>query len=122
MNKLDYALAWAARGFPVFPLEVAGKRPMHDDWPSVATTDPDVIRSMWTSAVMGGVKDYNIGMLCSDMVVIDIDVKLGKNGLAEYEALGGDYDTLVVRTPSGGYHCYFTALDSDALLLSGPTK
>ena len=42
-------------------------------------------------------------MLCSDMVVIDIDVKLGKNGLAEYEALGGDYDTLVVRTPSGGY-------------------
>ena len=118
MNKLDYALAWAARGFPVFPLEVAGKRPMHDDWPSVATTDPDVIRSMWTSAVMGGVKDYNIGMLCSDMVVIDIDVKLGKNGLAEYEALGGDYDTLVVRTPSGGYHCYFVGPDSSNASLS----
>ena len=37
------------------------------------------------------------------LVVVDIDVANG-DGAAERIALGGDVDTLTVRTPSGGWH------------------
>ena len=112
MSKLQAALAWAARGFPVFPLAPNEKTPLHDDWPSIATTDPDVIRSMWTDPVLRVERDYNIGTKCNDMVVVDVDTKDGKDGHNEYMQLGGNYDTLVVQTPSGGYHCYFEGPDS----------
>lgn len=112
MSMLEHALAWASRGFPVFPLQAGMKEPIHDDWPSVATTDLDAIRRMWTDPVLKTTRDYNIGMLCSDRVVVDIDVKKGKDGHNQYMQLGGTYETLVVRTPSGGFHCYFEGPDS----------
>lgn len=46
------------------------------------------------------------------MIVVDIDVKKGKDGINEYANLGGHYDTLVVQTPTGGFHCYFNGHDS----------
>jgi hypothetical protein len=67
---------------------------------------------MWTDPVLRTVRNYNIGTLCTDMVVVDIDVKEGKDGLNEYTALAGHYDTLVVQTPTGGFHCYFNGPDS----------
>jgi hypothetical protein len=112
VSRLAAALAWAARGFPVFPLVPGSKTPLHDDWPSVASTDPDVIRSLWSDPVLRTEHDYNIGTLCTDRVVVDIDVKSGKDGYNEYAQIGGHYDTLVVRTPTGGYHCYFEGPDS----------
>lgn len=112
MSKLDAALRWAARGFPVFPLAVGGKTPLHDDWPSVATTDADTIRRMWTDPVLRTENDYNIGTLCNGKVVVDVDVKNGKDGHNQYMQLGGNYDTLVVQTPTGGFHCYFEGPDS----------
>lgn len=118
MSTLDAALAWAARGFPVFPLAIRRKTPLHDDWPSIATTDPDAIRAMWTDPVLRNPVPYNIGVLCSDMVVVDVDVKNGKDGHNEYMQMGGSYDTLVVQTPSGGYHCYFVGPDSSNSPLS----
>jgi len=118
MSKLQAALAWAARGFPVFPLVPNNKEPLHDDWPSVATTDPAAIRAMWTDPVLGIERDCNIGTLCTDMVVVDVDVKNGKDGHNEYMQLGGTYDTLVVQTASGGYHCYFEGPDSANISIS----
>lgn len=112
MGKLQAALAWAERGFPVFPLAANSKHPIHDDWPSVATTDPEAIRRLWSDPVLRVEQDYNIGTLCTDMVVVDVDVKDGKDGHNEYMQLGGNYDTLVVQTPTGGYHCYFDGPDS----------
>lgn len=112
MSKLRAALAWAERGFPVFPLAQNGKEPLYDDWPSVATTDPDVIRRLWTDPVIKSEHDYNIGTLCSDRVVVDVDIKSGKDGHNQYMQLGGSYDTLVIRTPTGGFHCYFEGPDS----------
>lgn len=112
MSKLQAALAWAARGFPVFPLVQNGKEPIHDDWPSVATTDPATIQAMWTDPVLRAERDYNVGTLCNDYVVVDVDVKDGKDGHNQYMQLGGTYDTLVVQTPTGGYHCYFVGPDS----------
>lgn len=119
MGTLQHALAWARRGFPVFPVHEYSKEPIHDAWQTVATRDENAIHRMWTDPVLGTERDYNIGTLCTDRVVIDIDVKKGKDGYNEYAALGGHYDTLVVQTPSGGFHCYFNAPDSSNSPLSG---
>lgn len=114
MSKLQWALTWARRGFPVFPCVANGKEPLYEatTWYEIATTDEATIRRMWTDPVLGMEKDYNIGVDCTDKIVIDIDVKNGKDGYNQYMQLGGTYETLVVRTPSGGYHCYFEGPDS----------
>lgn len=112
MGKLQAALAWAERGFPVFPLAPNTKEPIHKDWPNVATTDFDTISRMWRDPVLRTEHDYNIGTLCNDMVVVDVDVKDGKDGHNQYLQLGGHYETLVVQTPTRGYHCYFVGPDS----------
>lgn len=113
MSKLAAALAWAARGFRVFPLVPNGKEPAFDDtWYDTATTDPEAIRAMWTDPVLRTERDYNIGVDCTNYVVVDVDVKNGKDGHNQYMQLGGSYDTLVVRTPTGGFHCYFEGPDS----------
>lgn len=112
MGTLTAALSWAERGFPVFPLRENEKEPAIDDWVNVATTDPATIRALWTDPVLRHERNYNIGVKCNDFVVVDIDVKAGKDGCTEYAQLQGHYDTLVVQTPSGGYHCYFRGPDS----------
>lgn len=112
MGTLAAALSWADRGFQVFPLHENSKEPAHTEWVSQATTDKDIIRAIWTDPVLKTEKNYNIGCLCTDMVVVDIDVKEGKDGHNEYAQLGGQYDTLVVQTPTGGFHCYFYGPDS----------
>lgn len=123
MSKLRAALAWAARGFPVFPLMPNSKEPAFGGaWYDHASTDEDTIRSMWTDPVLGTEHDYNVGANCTGYVVVDIDekwytdAKTGerkkKDGYNQYMQLGGSLDTLVVKTPTGGYHCYFEGPDS----------
>lgn len=112
MGTLAAALQWAQRGFPVFPLIENDKEPAFDDWTNLATTDPERIRALWMDPVLRVERSYNIGCKCNGIVVVDIDVKNGKDGYSQYEQLGGTFDTLVVRTPTGGYHCYFNGPDS----------
>lgn len=123
MSKLNAALAWAARGFPVFPLQPNSKEPAYGDaWYEHASTDAEVVRSMWTDPVLKTELDWNIGFNCTDYVVVDIDEKwytdgktgerVKKDGYNQYMQLGGSFETLVVKTPSGGYHCYFEGPNS----------
>ncbi|RTL04950.1 hypothetical protein EKK58_09085 [Candidatus Dependentiae bacterium] len=113
MGTLNAALEWARRGFSVFPLRENTREPaLGDDWTSLATKDEQAIRKLWLDPVLGIERDYNIGCMCNDMVVIDIDVKKGKDGYNQYLQMGGNFDTLVVRTTTGGYHCYFYGPDS----------
>ena len=114
MGTLSAALQWAQRGFRVFPLAENSREPAIAgvDWTELASSDPALIRQLWVDPVLNTERNYNIGCDCTDMVVIDIDVKKGKDGYNKYLGLGGNFDTLVVRTPSGGFHCYFRGPDS----------
>ena len=84
MSKLDAALAYAARGWAVLPLngklpaisKADGGRGVHD-----ATTDEDQIRAWWTRN-----PDYNIGVACgqaSGFMALDVDGDEGEESLAE---------------------------------------
>lgn len=109
-GKLEAALAWAARGFRVFPLQVNSKFPSDLAWTLHATTDPEVIRGWWTDPVMKFELDNNIGFLTTDWIVPDIDVKDGKTGLKTFFDLGLEFDTLTMATPSGGYHLVYQGI------------
>lgn len=105
---LAAALAWAARGFRVFPLPPgANGPPLWEAWPTLATNDPAQITAWWTDALTGYHQPHNVGVCTTGLCVVDLDNKKGKQGQREYEALGGAFDTLTVRTPTGGYHLYY---------------
>ena len=91
------ALEYAARGIPVFPCAVNGKRPVTAHGFHDRTTDTVQIERWW------GAADYNLAIVPEDAgwCVIDVDPK---NGGAIPKNLP---ETHMVRTPSGGLHLYF---------------
>lgn len=109
MGTLAAALAWAARGFRIFPLEENSKLPREGDigWTTWATTDPEIIEAWWTDPVTGAERNWNIGFQTDGWIVSDVDVKEGKRGLQTFSELGMEWDTLTIATPSGGYHLVY---------------
>lgn len=113
------AVDLARRGFRVFPLVTDGKFPRAARFYDLASTDPDRVARMWTSP-FEDVEDWNIGILTGPardgyvedgLLVIDVDVKDGRNGFPVYEFLADFYEIdgqAVVTTPSGGMHVYLT--------------
>lgn len=102
----QHALAWAARGFRVFPLLPGTKEPRPGrSWLEEATSDPATISALWSIA------DWNIGVATDGLIVVDIDQKSGKDGVGTYIDLDLPWDTLVVKTPTGGRHAYFSGPD-----------
>jgi hypothetical protein len=119
---LETALAYAKRGWRVFPLHTAtnggcscgkdcgkdrGKHPRVKDWPHVATTDPEQIRRWWTRW-----RGANIAVLTgksSGVVVIDIDPRNG--GALTWEDLEAEHgkfpDTVESLTGGGGQHLFY---------------
>lgn len=103
------ALRLAGAGMHVFPLIPGGKEPVIKGGRGCldATTDPTTIYEWWTKY-----PDANIGTGCgpTGIVTIDVDVRNGKPGMANWQALCQGREippTLTVRTPSGGLHLYF---------------
>jgi RecA-family ATPase len=108
-TALDYALAYARRGWRVVPTRPGGKRPIPTAWQTEGTTDTARITHWWTQA-----PDNSISIVtgaASSIWVLDVDVADGKRGddtLAELEAAHGPLpDTWEVVTGSGGRHLYF---------------
>ncbi|MEO9166882.1 MAG: bifunctional DNA primase/polymerase [Aestuariivirga sp.] len=112
MSKLEAAVELAEKGFRVFPLLANSKIPKFKDWPAKATTDKQKVTSWWTAPVTGDHEDWNIGVCCDDLLVVDID---SKGSIAPEDALTGieakhGISPHLVRTPSGGYHIYMKLL------------
>lgn len=114
-SLMDAALAYAERGWKVFPLQPDAKEP----YPGSrgfqdASSDPDQIREWWTAA-----PDSNIGLATgrgSGLYVIDIDEGVTssgrpKTGEQTWEALEAQYGetpvTDAAATPNGGRHLLF---------------
>lgn len=118
-TTLDYALAYAALGWPVFPLEAGGKRPNGTLAPKGfhnASRNPAIIREWWRLA-----PDANIGVPCgapSGFWVLDIDPRNGGDielqaqlDLLSPEDRANGIHTLVQKTGGGGLHYLFAADD-----------
>jgi hypothetical protein len=113
-SPLEGALFMAARGFKVFPLKPNTKDPFEIDVAPAkhrrlcggyhrATTDEKKIRA-WAKAC----PDLNFGVYAGDGVIVDVDMKSGRDGFAAYrEKFGEEPTTFRVNTPSDGAHLYF---------------
>ncbi|WP_028647276.1 bifunctional DNA primase/polymerase [Nocardiopsis sp. CNT312] len=127
---VDYALAAARRGWPVFPLTPRRKTPQVR-WKSQATTDPGRIRAWWRRWPEA---NYGIATGPAALLVVDLDVpKPGQNPppewdlpdvedgrdvlavLAERAGAPLPLDTFTVTTRRGGLHLYFTHPDGPPL-------
>ena len=103
----EWALYYAEKGLPVFPLKVREKTPATKNGFKDAVTDPQKISTWWDRN-----PDYNIGIATGNgLVVIDLDIKNGKNGystLKEWQDQNGELpETWMSCTGSGGYHLLF---------------
>lgn len=105
-------IAYAKRGWPVFPVDSKTKVPLIKDWPNRATTKPELIRRIWEKVPNAG-----IGIVTgSGLVVVDLDVKDGKDGPGNWDSYLEDRgitlpETLRAQTRSGGQHRYYQVPD-----------
>jgi putative DNA primase/helicase len=102
---LNYALAYAAQGWPVFPLIEKSKHPATPNGFKDASTDAVQIRAWWRQN-----RNYNVGLQTGvEFFVLDIDVAHG--GVESLEALQAKHgalpDTLQQITGTAGRHYIF---------------
>jgi putative DNA primase/helicase len=130
-SPLDWALAYAAKGWRIFPLhsvsadgrctcgqdcgKVAGKHPRLKGGFKIATSDTRQIEAWWRKW-----PDANIGIATgavSGIVVVDVD---GPDALARLHALAAQHNeplprTLTVKT-ARGWHFYFKHPHADLVI------
>jgi hypothetical protein len=115
-NKLpSYAAEYAATvGWPIFPLEPRGKKPLTAHGVHDASTDPDLVLRWWKQWPTA-----NIGIATgpsSALVGLDIDGNEGRESLAALEARYGALgETLTAQSgrADGGEHHYFLYAEDD---------
>ena len=107
----------AELGYPVFPcrdprddpspLSKRGKIPLVAGGVSSATIDLDQVAKWWQQWPTA-----NIGLACQKCLILDLDVKDGKQGSDDIsmiaEELGPLDPTVVAATGSGGWHLFFS--------------
>jgi len=108
MDVLQNALTFASHGWHLFPAKwLDDKHVGLVKWGVNTTTDPDTINkwnTRWPDAY------FCVDLRKSDLTVLDVDIKKGKDGAASYEKLIlGRIPPLTMEseTPSGGWHLFF---------------
>lgn len=107
-THLQAALAYAKRGWPIFPMNVA-KKPLSEHGFKDATTDPSTIASWWVrhpAALVALATGRPSGV-----IVLDVDIRPAGSGLESLERLGiATHPTApTAHSPSGGFHLFFAA-------------
>jgi hypothetical protein len=110
---LDFALAYARRGLPVFP--VRGKLPLTEHGHKEATTDAAKIRGWWSHSPHANVAVPTGAP--SRLMVVDVDPRHGGDeSLAALQATHGSLpETLEARTGGGGRHLFFALSDGQSV-------
>jgi hypothetical protein len=112
-RALDRALAYARSGWPVFPCRPDSKEPATKHGFRDASTDPSQIRSWWQRHPTANLA-IATGRPGPDVLDVDQHGSAG-NGFAAFRRLRdeGPLDTVsvIVATPGGGLHAYFTGSD-----------
>lgn len=108
ITPLESALAYAARGWYVLPVEPGGKVPVTSLVPHGhldATLDEATIRAWWAEHPSAGVA---VSLEPSGLVALDVDVQSGKGGDASLAQIDHQLEpTLTARTGSGGLHAVY---------------
>jgi hypothetical protein len=106
--SLVAALAYAARGWHIYPSFSGTKAKTNLKWRTASTNNKKQVRHWWTKS-----PNATICLDCekSGLAVLDLDQKDGKDGRLALEILQLEYDklppTLMQRTASGGAHLIF---------------
>ena len=110
---LSSACSYANLGLAIVPVAPGAKRPLLKDWPNVATTDVDTIRTWLTDQYPGSNIALATGSKSGNVIAIDVDVKPdeGTDGMqavtAWQEEHGAWPETPASITGSGGRHYLF---------------
>jgi Bifunctional DNA primase/polymerase, N-terminal len=111
-SLLDAGLRAAKRGWSIFPCN-GKKRPLTPNGFYDATTDPTTITAwttQWPGALWGRA-------LPPEVVVIDLDMKHGENGIRDFTQLQNcapsKFDAPRIQTATGGIHVYTDAAGRD---------
>jgi hypothetical protein len=96
------ALAYASKGWAVFPCQMRGKKPLTQHGLKEATTDRERIREWWTRW-----PDANIGHPTEALVVLDVDGSDGESSLATLEKQHGPPGKTLTARTGKGRHLYF---------------
>lgn len=108
------ALVYASLGYAVLPLDRGGKRPHRmlgrEGGVYHASTDPDTITDRWSLDPAANI-GVATGSASGGLVVLDLDVKAGAGGPAEFESFREAWGLPfapgpVAQTPSGGWHAW----------------
>jgi hypothetical protein len=107
-SSLEGALAYAARGWPVYPQNPVNRHGAFTGAKNAATTDRATIEG-WSRRW----PDFAIAVITgapSGIVALDVDVKNGADGRDTLEmefSVSTHPETPTDHSPNGGYHCLF---------------
>jgi hypothetical protein len=105
MNALGAAaVAYARRGWYVFPVAPRGKTPITKRGMLDASTDMDLVAAWWERRPQA-----NIGVACgpSGLLVVDLDGEDAVRGWADLAARHGGHERTLVARTGKGFHGYF---------------
>jgi hypothetical protein len=111
-SAVDHARKLIARGCKLVPVYARTRKPVGNDWQNNATDNTEQVSAWLDAGYIYGVAGGHPLPAGGHLLIVDLDVKDGKDGIAELAKYGNAPETFTVRSPSGGLHLYFTTWDA----------